>query len=50
MTPCPNLPKGVTCPLCGGRYACLQSNRPKAPPPGAPKPPDEIKEKQNAQN
>lgn len=29
MTPCPDLPKGQACPLCGGRFVCLQSDRPK---------------------
>lgn len=28
--PCPNLPKGQHCPLCGGAFICLQSWRPKA--------------------
>lgn len=27
--PCPNLPKGQRCPLCGGAYICLQSARKK---------------------
>lgn len=31
--PCPNLPKGVKCPLCAGTYLCLQSWRRKAPVP-----------------
>lgn len=38
MAPCPNLPKGTRCPLCGGAYICLQSNRPKAPGTVKPKP------------
>lgn len=31
MKPCPNLPKGEICPLCGAQYICRQPNRPKAP-------------------
>lgn len=27
--PCPDLPKGQRCPLCGGAYVCLQPKRPK---------------------
>ena len=27
--PCPNLPKGKRCPLCGGAYVCLQYTRRK---------------------
>lgn len=28
--PCPDLPKGVRCPLCGGEFVCLQSWRKKS--------------------
>lgn len=27
--PCPGLPKGERCPLCGGSYTCQQPDRPK---------------------
>jgi hypothetical protein len=27
--PCPDPPKGATCPLCGGTYVCLQPLRKK---------------------
>lgn len=27
--PCPNLPKGPRCPLCGGAFVCLQTWRKK---------------------
>lgn len=29
--PCPDLPKGVTCPLCGSGYICLQPERKAIP-------------------
>ena len=28
--PCPDLPKGERCPLCGSIYVCRQSERQKA--------------------
>ena len=32
MKPCPNLPKGQICPLCGAAWICRRSDLPKAPP------------------
>lgn len=33
MKPCPNLPKGVRCPLCQGAWVCLhwQKRKPAIP-------------------
>ena len=29
--PCPDLPKGTRCPLCGSSYVCLQTWRKNSP-------------------